>query len=151
MTEERIFIDSSIFLKFLIDGIDVFKELENSTLLTSDNVVEEVIYVLLKEEGGEFIGEDKHYMVLNFLRRNPDFVKKVSEEIIHDLDELISALMIKIVKPAPLEIMFQIMRTSGLLPNDALIAATCKFYGIKKIATFDKDFKQVDFLEIMNP
>ena len=37
----------------------------------------------------------------------------------------------------------------GLLPNDALIAATCKHYGIKKIATFDDDFKRVDFLELV--
>ncbi|RLI81692.1 ribonuclease VapC, partial [Archaeoglobales archaeon] len=36
-----------------------------------------------------------------------------------------------------------------LLPNDSLIAATCKHYGIKKIATFDDDFKRVDFLEIV--
>ena len=36
-----------------------------------------------------------------------------------------------------------------LHPNDALIAATCKHYGIKKIATFDPDFKRVDFLEII--
>ena len=40
----------------------------------------------------------------------------------------------------------------GLPPNDALIAATCKHYGINKIATFDPDFKRVDFLEIItNP
>ena len=32
-----------------------------------------------------------------------------------------------------------------LLPNDALIAATCKYYGINKIATFDEDFEKVDF------
>ena len=38
-----------------------------------------------------------------------------------------------------------------LLPNDALIAATCKHHGIKKIATFDEDFKRVDFLEIITP
>jgi predicted nucleic acid-binding protein len=36
-----------------------------------------------------------------------------------------------------------------LLPNDALIAATCKHYGIPKIATFDPDFEGVDFLEIV--
>ncbi len=36
-----------------------------------------------------------------------------------------------------------------LPPNDALIAATCKHHGIKKIATFDEDFKRVDFLEII--
>ncbi|MCK4732812.1 MAG: PIN domain-containing protein, partial [Methanophagales archaeon] len=36
-----------------------------------------------------------------------------------------------------------------LLPNDALIATTCKHYGINKIATFDQDFERVDFLEIV--
>jgi len=33
-------------------------------------------------------------------------------------------------------------------PN-ALIAVTCKHYGIKKIGTFDEDFKMVDFLEVL--
>ena len=33
----------------------------------------------------------------------------------------------------------------GLLPNDALIAATCKHHGITKIATFDSDLKSVVF------
>ncbi len=46
--------------------------------------------------------------------------------------------------------MFEIAEEYGLLPNDALIAATCKYYGIKKIATFDDDFKRVDFLEVID-
>nr|WP_290899961.1 PIN domain-containing protein [Ferroglobus sp.] len=29
-----------------------------------------------------------------------------------------------------------------------MIAATCKHYRIKKIATFDEDFGRVDFLEV---
>ncbi len=40
------------------------------------------------------------------------------------------------------------MQKYNLLPNDALIAATCRHYGIK-IATFDDDFKRVDFLEVV--
>ncbi|MGB7532449.1 MAG: PIN domain-containing protein [Halobacteriota archaeon] len=42
-----------------------------------------------------------------------------------------------------------LMREYNLLPNDALIAATCKHHGIRIIATFDPDFKRVDFLEII--
>jgi len=41
------------------------------------------------------------------------------------------------------------MKKYRLLPNDALIAATCKHYGIRKIATFDEDLKRVDFLEVV--
>ena len=41
------------------------------------------------------------------------------------------------------------MNNYKLLPNDALIAATYKHHGINKIATFDPDFKRVNFLEII--
>jgi len=43
----------------------------------------------------------------------------------------------------------RVIRRYGLLPNDALIAATCKHYDIKRIATFDSDFRRVDFLEVV--
>ena len=42
-----------------------------------------------------------------------------------------------------------VAKTCRLMPNDAVIAATCKFYNIKKLATFDDDFKRVDYLEIV--
>jgi len=47
------------------------------------------------------------------------------------------------------EIAKEVVEKYRLLPNDALIAATCKHHGIRKIATFDPDFKRVDFLEII--
>ena len=43
----------------------------------------------------------------------------------------------------------EVIARYGLLPNDALIAATCKHHGIMKLATFNGDFKQVDFVEII--
>ena len=43
----------------------------------------------------------------------------------------------------------EIVKKYYLSPNDALIAATCKHYGIKKIATFDSDFDSVDFLDVI--
>lgn len=49
------------------------------------------------------------------------------------------------------EISYLFSKKYGLLPNDALIAATCKHYGIDKVATFDPDFKRVDFLEVITP
>ena len=35
-----------------------------------------------------------------------------------------------------------------LLPNDAAIVATCRYYGITKIATFDSDFNRVAFMQV---
>ncbi|CAB49787.1 PIN domain-containing protein [Pyrococcus abyssi] len=54
-----------------------------------------------------------------------------------------------VVIPAPSDVskLTYIMEKYSLLPNDALIVLTCKVYGINKIATFDSDFENVDFLE----
>jgi len=43
-----------------------------------------------------------------------------------------------------------IMQRYRLLPYDALIVSTCISNGIKEIATFDKDFKRVDLLEVLD-
>ncbi|OGM11064.1 twitching motility protein PilT [Candidatus Woesebacteria bacterium RBG_16_34_12] len=58
-----------------------------------------------------------------------------SIEIVHDTKD------IKLIE--------NVARTCRLMPNDAVIAATCKFYDIKNLATFDADFKRVDYLEIV--
>ena len=45
--------------------------------------------------------------------------------------------------------MLEMIRYYRLLPADAVITASCKYSGITKIATFDSDFKRVDFLEVI--
>ncbi len=39
-------------------------------------------------------------------------------------------------------IAFEFMKKYGLLPNDALILATCKFYGARYLISFDDDFRE---------
>jgi len=39
----------------------------------------------------------------------------------------------------------EIMDRYKLLSNDVLVSVVCEYYGISKLATFDKDFKRVDF------
>ena len=36
-----------------------------------------------------------------------------------------------------------------LLPGDAIIALTCKRYGINTILTFDEDFKRIPWLKVI--
>ena len=148
MTEEAIFIDSSVFLMFFIDGVNVFDKLEGK-LLTSVNVIEEVTYVLTKERAKDLKGVDRHYDLLNYLRENPNFVSEISEEVISDITDVLNFYDISVLPPANYSTMFEIVKSYGLLPNDALIVATCKHYGIKKIATFDEDFKRVNFIEVL--
>ena len=148
MTGGVIFVDSSVFLMFFIDGVDIFEKL-SGTLVTSTNVIEEVTYVLIKERAKDVTGISKHYDLLTYLREYPDTVKQVADEVISDVSNLLSALKITVLAPASYSEMFDVVRNYGLLPNDALIVATCRYYGIKKIATFDEDFKRVDFLEVV--
>lgn len=36
-----------------------------------------------------------------------------------------------------------------LLPGDAIIALTCKYYSVSTILTFDEDFKRVPWLKVI--
>ena len=72
-----------------------------------------------------------------------------NKEISERVKNLIESLSIAVITDLPLPAFFEILENYNLLPNDALIAATCKYYGISKIATFDEDFERVDFLKIV--
>jgi len=37
----------------------------------------------------------------------------------------------------------------SLLPGDAIIALTCRHYGIDTILTFDEDFKRIPWLKVV--
>ncbi|MBU7019140.1 MAG: hypothetical protein HXS44_16640 [Theionarchaea archaeon] len=67
-TEETIFLDSSVFLRFFIDGVAVFENPPNP-LVTSANVIEEVTYVLIKQKARETEEEKPHYELLRFLMK----------------------------------------------------------------------------------
>jgi len=145
---DTVFIDSTIFIKFFVEGKNYFEKVSKSILITSYNVIEEVAYILLKFRAMNEIKEEKHYKAVEFLRRNPEKLKEFMKEIETDLKKLLEKYGITVVYPR-FEKFFEISETYGLLPNDALIAATCEYYGIRKIATFDEDFAKVDFLEVV--
>jgi|Deesub1362A_J573_1020465.scaffolds.fasta_scaffold20202_2 hypothetical protein len=149
MTEEHIFIDTSIFLRFFVEGDVEIEKLRKYKLFTSINVIEELSYVLLKLKAGDKYGIDRHYDLLTFLREKPDVVKAEFSEIAEDIEDLLRLLSVEVLPPAPYREMWEVVNVYGLLPNDALIAATCKHYGINKIATFDADFKKAKFLDVL--
>ena len=53
-------------------------------------------------------------------------------------------------KATPQELIeVEVAKQFHLLPADALIALTCKYYGINTILTFDGDFKRVLWLKVI--
>ena len=135
-----VFIDSSVFLDFL-EGKERAKVLlsEHSCLEGCINVVvfSEVLFVYIKAATGK-----KSYE----LKKKPELVKSVE---LNDIAELLGRYRTLDIGEAVKSEAEGLITKYGLLPNDALIAATCKYYGINKIATFDSDFERVGFLEII--
>jgi len=93
----------------------------------------------------------------NFFQIKKAWIKGIGKEEVGNrfnvILELIKNYLLKILElnTQIFEISYLFSKKYGLLPNDALIAATCKHYGIREIATFDPDFERVEFLEIVTP
>ena len=53
------------------------------------------------------------------------------------------------VEPISLEEIVKVIVDYNLLPNDALIAITCRYYGIDTIVSLDEDFRRVPWLTVV--
>ena len=146
-----IMVDTNVFYNFLFEteltekATRIF-ELEEP-LFTSFTVINETLYVISRKIAERKFG-------IRSYRRFREFVSSNGYE--HFLEELtkffnlLDDLDITVLRDYQnTSEVWELMKNYSLLPNDALIAATCKHYGIKKIATFDGDFKRVNFLDVV--
>ena len=113
------------------------------------NVVEETTYILMKLKASELTGIEGHYDVIKELKKN----ENVYKECLTLSKEFFRVMLNRKIEILPATIswsdVLDMMEKYHLLPNDALIAAICKHHGIREIATFDEDFKRVDFLDVI--
>ena len=66
------------------------------------------------------------------------------------LRDAINDLGIVVVRDAAtLDELLEAMIKYNLMPSDALIALTCRHYGIDTILTFDQDFRRVPWLKVV--
>lgn len=144
MSIEKIFIDTNVIIELLRGKrsvVSFFRSVEDDEIhgLTNKTVFLETVhvYLILKTDKGPLT-----------LRKRPELIRNVDQEPVLRVFEIIDILPTdRIAK----EYVVELIGEFGLLPNDALIAATCKHFEIKKIATFDEDFRRVDFLEVVEP
>jgi predicted nucleic acid-binding protein len=75
----------------------------------------------------------------------------VYEEVKEKIDKMIKMGYLKILNTnwEVLKSSSEMGKKYNLLTNDAIIIATCKYYGTNKLATFDFDFEKVDFIKII--
>ncbi|MCK4310967.1 MAG: PIN domain-containing protein [Methanomicrobia archaeon] len=139
-----VFIDSNIILNHLRNdkkSTNILKKIQNREIKGYINqiVLSEVLYTYMK-----YVTKEESYV----LKKNPEKIKNIE---IRDVIDLFNVFKFLNFNENILSLVGKVISAYGLLPNDALIAATCKHYGIKNIATFDKDFKRVEFLNVWKP
>ncbi len=125
--------------------------LKDYRIVTSPNVIEESFYKSLYLKTEDIFGKSGKYLLKEKYLKRKELYKEIYEYFSKFIKYLIDYGYLRIL-PINSEIVLTSIKISweyNLLPNDALIAATCKYYGIKRIATFDEDFKRIDFLEVV--
>ena len=138
-------IDTALkLLEFAVNGNEA---------VTSQNVIEETFFKLLYLETERLFGKTGKGIVKEKFRSHPEKYQKVKAYMTKFLIGGINAGSIVLLENNEhiIHEFVEIAYHYSLLPNDALIAATCKYHGIQKIVTFDANFKDVDYLNIVKP
>ncbi|MCE4599460.1 MAG: PIN domain-containing protein [Desulfurococcales archaeon] len=147
-----IFLDSSAILHYLTGDPQARDVIEEAQRLAVNSIVySEVAFNLLKLLYTKKYGQYKFYdMKSRIAMFDHDILDGYT--ILQDfLGELLRENRL-LYLPITLEVVREASNIAikyGLLPNDALIAATCKHYGISVIATFDEDFVRIPWLKVV--
>ncbi|MCD6560011.1 PIN domain nuclease [Thermococci archaeon] len=145
-----IYLDANVIVSYLLyteKTEEARKVLEREeAFATTINTLEEAVFVGMRLIFEEYYGDYKLKKFKKTLKQNFE----IYQQYLSNLNRLVSELPIVLLPvPSDLTSLVQVMEGYSLLPNDALIALTCKVQKIDKIATFDSDFRGVDFLKVI--
>jgi predicted nucleic acid-binding protein len=145
-------IDTTVLLKLILEvDTNLLGKLATFVLFLPANVLEEASFKIVISS----ILDTLQLETCNFLGIKEAFESGKGQSLIAErlamLNSLKNKMIVLDITDTIFEIAKEVIKTNRLLPNDAVIAATCKHYGITQIATCDADFKRVEFLEIITP
>ena len=116
-------------------------------LYTSTRVIDETVFVLVRIRAAKEMGIRRISELRRYIERHG--YSSFREEL-RALRELIHGLGVVVLQDeAPLDEMLRVVERYRLLPSDAVIALTCRHYGIQRILTFDEDFRRVPWLRVV--
>ncbi|KUH34417.1 nucleotide-binding protein [Thermococcus celericrescens] len=125
------FVDTNVIIEHLEGNIDLLDIMERFNVLYSNSIVfSEALMVYLRALTGE-----RPYT----LKHNPGIIRNLREELL-DFSRLFELFLDLEINRAVETLAVEYMIKYGLLPNDALILATCKFHDVKYLISFDSDF-----------
>ncbi len=146
-----IVVDTNVFVQYLLEGerADEAEKLmaSYSDLAVTTGIVNEVEFVIVRRLAQTRLGIRKLSKLKEYIRaKGLDFAIDVLEEFTRMLLELNIAILKDYAEPREL---LETMRKCRLTPSDAIIALTCRHYGVDNILTFDEDFKRVPWLRVI--
>ncbi|WP_293447867.1 type II toxin-antitoxin system VapC family toxin [Persephonella sp.] len=136
----KIFVDSSIFIENF-KGNTIAKEIlevaiDKFDVCINSIVFSEVLFKLIVLKSGKSILTLKSQNLIS------DLIKELK-----NYSELLLLFEVLEENKDVLNLSLRFMEKYSLLTNDALILATCKYYGIDKIASLDSDFEKATITE----
>ena len=147
-----VLLNSSIIIRYFVGDSNAKEVLEGHSKFAIDSIVySEVAFNLLKLLYVDKYGGYKSYDMKSALSGRDSYLLKGYRMLYSFIDELLSEERL-IFRPITLDVVEEATRIAaeyGLLPNDSLIAATCKYYGISTIATFGEDYKRIPWLKVI--
>ncbi|MGC9444921.1 MAG: PIN domain-containing protein [Candidatus Methanospirareceae archaeon] len=150
--KQKCAVDTTVLLKVILEGdIVLLEKLANYMLFLPANVLEEASFKIIISSILDTLQSNTH----NFYQIKRAFEQGKGESLISRRLSMLNSLKNKMIILDITDTIFdsskELLKRFHLFPNDALIVATCKQFGIPKIATFDADFKRIDFLEVFAP
>ncbi|MET1159894.1 MAG: PIN domain-containing protein [Thermoprotei archaeon] len=144
-------VDTNIFVQYLFDGerADEAERLLASypDLAVTVGIIDEVEFVIIRHLAKEKLGIRKLSKLKEHIRtKGLDFASDMLEKYTNMLLEFDIAVLRDYAEPKEL---LEAMRKYQLTPSDAIIALTCKHYGLDTIITFDEDFKRIPWLKVI--
>ncbi len=145
-----IYVDSNA-LVYLLHDVKPKSDLVVNILSSRDEVytslrtIEETSYILVRVYLSKHYGARGIYQVKDLIRKQG--LEHVKEELAILRRLLSDYNIITLQDKATIEEIHETMIKYRLLPGDAIIALTCKHYGINTILTFDEDFKRIPWLK----
>ena len=132
-------------VRYTEQAAKLFKQYPN--LATSVGVLDEVMFIIIRRLAEKVLGIRRIDKLRSYIRSHGiGFAASKLEEFV----ELLEALDIIVLKDYsnPRELLETIIKYN-LPPSDAIIALTCRYYGIDTILTFDEDFKRIPWLKVV--
>jgi predicted nucleic acid-binding protein len=162
--QDEIFVDANIFTYFAL-GTTAYQESCTEFLMrveqgqvravTSDFVLNEVMYALLVGKGSELLASTRIARIRKHLMRDAALSAacyKVCQDFWDYLTVLqATGLQVVSVSNREQEASLELGGRYLLLPTDALHLATCYHHAIRHLATADAHFEEVDLVQVWTP